>query len=181
MTIRYQVACWIGTALLQVAAPRTAEAQIPAEETAPGLKSGSAAFLWSFLGTVVPAGVAIASKTESSGATSWPVILGAFVLGPSLGHFYADRPGRAFAGIGIRALAVVGLGAGVATALNGSGGEGLAYASLALGGAVAAWDIIAAPHSAQVHNESIRPGRIAIALTPALNAPGVQIGALITF
>jgi hypothetical protein len=207
MTVRYQTPCWIVAALLQVATPGFSEAQtglssdssttrsasstlgatlgqIPAEAIAPGHKSATTALLWSFLGTLVPAGAGIAAASgESSDPMPGLVILGALILGPSLGHFYADRPGRAFVGIGIRTLAVAGIGAGFAATWNDSnaGGTALLFGSLALGALSVGWDVIRASHSAKVHNEKQHPGRVAIGIMPVSEARGVQIGARVAF
>src|SRR6266850_185089 len=59
----------------------------------PGSRSASRAVLYSFLGTAVPigAGTVVASGTEIDVEDAAPtsLILGGFVVGPSLGHFYA--------------------------------------------------------------------------------------------
>ncbi len=195
MTIRHQTACCIITALIPVSVPRLAEAQThcyyrsdttpsasrthgvmlgqePPKEAGPGFKSERTALLLSLLGTAIPAGVAIASA-------SGELLFAAVVFGPSLGHLYAERPGRALAGVGIR-LALVGVGAGIAVAGD-KDDVALFLATLALGGMAVVWDIARAPRSARIHNDKLRPGRIAVALLPLLHAPGVQLNARISF
>src|SRR4051812_27483874 len=79
----------------------------------PGSKSASGAVLFSLLGTAVPitAGSIVASSNEINLDDGFPssLVIGGFVLGPSVGHFYAGKRGRALVGIGLRTLAVLGM------------------------------------------------------------------------
>jgi len=154
------------------------------EERVSVIKSERTAFLWSFLGTAVPVAVSAPFVWTAEAPEAAAVILaGALVIGPSLGHFYADRSGRALTGIGIRLLA----GAGIATVgliaasseepSAGDGGTGL----LVAGAALVAWDIIAAPHSARVHNERVRQRRTAVGITPSIGASGLGLCARASF
>src|SRR6202008_2121409 len=72
-------------------------------ELLPGIKSGKTALLMSLLGTAVPIAASAPFIWEQSGTSlahaSAVVGTAAILFGPSLGHFYAERPGRAFAGI----------------------------------------------------------------------------------
>lgn len=149
-----------------------------AEERTAGIKSGTTAFFWSFLGTAVPA-VAGAYDVYRAGSSDSIVpgiaLVGGLVIGPSLGHFYAGCPGRALVGLGIRTLA----GAGIAAAALEHAGEstdyqleGLFTAGVVLGGASLAWDILSAPHSAHVHNDKARKGRLAVRITPPIGGAG---------
>lgn len=111
-------------------------------------------------------------------------IVGALIIGPSLGHFYAARPGRAFLGIGIRTLAGVGIAAAFADEL----GEGTDHPHAALGGIGAvlggvslAWDIARAPHSAQVHNDHVRESRRTIGIAPSFGSAGLGLCAAVAF
>src|SRR5689334_4211896 len=70
--------------------------QAAAQEQGAPRKSGSTAFLWSFAGTAVPWVVAFGSSAELGAAPAALVTVG-MLAGPSLGHFYAGRPGRALA------------------------------------------------------------------------------------
>jgi hypothetical protein len=96
----------------------------------PGAKSGTTAFALSLLGTAMPIGAALAMSSNdlddqlAAGLT----ILGALVLGPSLGHCYADRPGRALTGIGLRTLALAGITAGAAATWSNDSDAGAAVA-----------------------------------------------------
>ena len=150
------------------------------QERAPGLKSGTTALLLSIVGTVVPAAASAMACGECSGPEDGGealVFLGALVVGPSLGHFYADRPGRALAGIGIRTLALAGVAGAVAATWNtdNAGGEALGFVSLALGGAAVAWDIIRAPHSARVHNEKLQQGQAGLRFIPLHGTSGLGL------
>jgi hypothetical protein len=149
----------------------------------PGAKSGATAFAWSFFGTAIPIGMAFAvGSQDDDNPAAGLTFLGALVLGPSLGHFYAGRPGRALTGIGLRTLALAGVMAGVAATWNGDSdaGAALGYAGVVLGGAVVLWDIVRAPHSAKVRNEQRRRSA---SVTPTLSPgdAGVRLGARITF
>ncbi len=92
------------------------------------------------------------------------VFLGALV-GPSTGHFYAGKPGRALRGIGIRTAAMAGMGAAFAMAWNrtDSNAEGLAYASAAIYSVSALVDIATAPGSARAHNQRIARSHLNVA------------------
>ena len=157
-----------------------------AEVATPGLKSGTTAFLLSFLGTAVPvvAG-ALALDTESSDSpVAGIMVVGGFVIGPSLGHFYANRSGPALAGIGIRVVALAVVAVSVLeedfeSPENSS--VGLATGGVLLGAASLAWDILRSPHSASVHNDQTRQGRMTIGITPTIGAGGPGLRAAATF
>jgi hypothetical protein len=125
--------------------------------------------------------IAVGSQDDDNPAAGL-TFLGALVLGPSLGHFYAGRSGRALTGIGLRTLALAAVMAGVAATWNNESdaGSAAAYAGVALGGAVVLWDIVRAPHSAKVRNEQRRRS---VSVTPTLSPgeAGVRLGARITF
>lgn len=65
-------------------------------DTLPGYVSPDKAFNYSLLGTVLPVATLVAAYPG-------------FLFGPSLGYFHAGQPGRAWTGIGIRALATGGM------------------------------------------------------------------------
>jgi hypothetical protein len=157
----------------------------PDSDELPGIKSGTSALVFSALGTATAAACA-PLVFESSGSEAAAIVLvGALVLGPSLGHFYAERPGPAFAGIGIRLLA----GAGVALGALAEGSEGgatssstaIAAAGVIVGGASILWDIARAPHSARVHNDEVRQARLGFGITPSMGAAGMGLSAVVTF
>ncbi|HYR53042.1 MAG TPA: hypothetical protein VET83_10575 [Candidatus Dormibacteraeota bacterium] len=147
----------------------------------PGSRSASKAFLFSFLGTAVPIGVgsAIASSGEinldDAGPTS--LVLGGFVVGPSLGHFYAGKSGRALAGIGIRTAAILGMAVSVGESWDhqSTGADVLGGVSLGVGCASVIFDIATAGNSAKKHNRLAGGNRICLA--PALigSAPGLRL------
>lgn len=150
------------------------------------IKSETTALLLSFLGTAVPIGVGAPIVWEGAGSTPAAVFMVAGVLiGPALGHFYADRPGRAFAGIGIRLLAGAGVALGGLASGSEGGATGGATAVAAIGGILAGasilWDIVRAPHSARVHNEEVPQRHMAIFITPPTGAAGPQLCAATTF
>ena len=104
-----------GTDGLPARGDTTVVSSISPQVRIPGLKSPTTAFLWSFLGTAVPAAVGAWDVYRAESSDSWIpgiMLVGGLAIGPSLGHFYADRPGRAWVGIGIRLVA----GAGIALA-----------------------------------------------------------------
>jgi Zn-dependent protease len=110
---------------------------------------------------------------------------GAILLGPSFGHFYSDRPGRAFAGIGVRVLAsaavvVASLG-GISEAGTTSGQATLAVIGGIIVGASVIYDIAEAPHSAQIHNDRVRRGLAAIGVSPSVDSRGVGLRATVSF
>ena len=178
-----QTMTWVAAALVSVA-PASARAQ---ESRTPGTKSETTALLWSLLGTVVPAGAALLmAPSQSSGtnesAAPGLLLLGSALIGPSLGHFYSGRSGRALTGIGIRSAAVAAMAVGFAAAWNGNGGgDELMVAGLAVGGTVLTYDIIRAPHSARVHNRSVQTARIAVGLTELSHVPRLRLGMSVSF
>jgi hypothetical protein len=142
-----------------------------------GRRSPGRAFLYSFFGTAIPVGVgggtALGNNELSAGAL---VAIGGAVVGPSLGHFYAQRPGRAIRGIVARGVA-----AGMITGAVYSSSES-AFTSLFVGGSLLGIgffvaDIAGAPHSADVHNEEVARARVSAALFagPIGGAPGVGL------
>ena len=148
---------------------------------AEGWKSPSRAFLYSFLGTAIPVGVggatALGNNELSAGAL---VAIGGAVLGPSLGHFYAQRKGRAIRGIVARGAAA-GIMAATLSSSDEGGNEGLAAlfvgASL-VGVTFFVADIAGAAHSARAHNQKLA-GRARICVSPLVRpiagAPGIGL------
>ena len=150
------------------------------------MKSPKTALLWSLLGTALPvAASAPFVWTPAAPDGAGILLVGALVIGPSLGHFYAGRPGRAFAGIGVRILGGAGLAVGSLASIAESGATNGSTAIAAIGaivgGAAILFDIIRAPHSAQVHNDRVREGRFGFGITPSLGAGGLGLRATATF
>jgi len=156
----------------------------PAEET-PGTKSETTALLLSFLGTATAGACAPLVFESTSSDPAAYVLVGALIIGPSLGHFYAGRPGPAFAGIGIRLLAgaAVAVGGLAASSEAGatSGSDAIAAVGVIVGGASVIYDILRAPHSARVHNDEMRQSRIGFGITPRVGSMGVGLSVAATF
>jgi len=160
-------------------APRACAEEIPF--TSDSL-SGTTAFLHSFGGTAIPIamGVFASTRSQGSGGAGGFLVVSGYLFGPSMGHFYAGRSGRAFKGIGIRIASLVGVAAAAALSWNktpsDSGGEaGLAIACAGLGALDAVVDIASASHSARVHNEEMRQSRLHLAPARIGMAPGIQV------
>lgn len=170
---------WLAIGLVLAAAPDP----LPAQNELPGLKSETTALGLSILGTVVPFGFTLLTASEETTSIVPGLIsLGGLLVGPSLGHFYAGRPGRALVGIGIRTAALVGLAAGFGASWNGnSGGDELMLASAAVGVGVMVWDILGVRGSVRRHNAKLNPARPAVVLTPAIDRRSVGVSGRITF
>src|SRR5262245_3082701 len=166
---------WVGCLAALVFAPGAAAG---AEEP-PGYKSPDHALLWSFLGTAVPVGGAFIGDQQGWGSATAILGLGGAVVGPSLGHFYAQRPGRAWLGIGVRTLALGGLALSAQNLLSEetSGGDAMLVLSFVAGTGMAVYDIATAPKSAKAHNAQLQAVRITV--SPVLlgqeKAPGVRV------
>ncbi len=163
METRFALVVLLGVFL--VASPRPASAG----EAAPGTKSETRAFLCSFLGAAVPigAGALVASTRdpwEGNGAAP-ALVIGGCLVGPSLGHFYAGRPGHALVGIGIRSAALVGAAFAVGSSWENenTGSDILAAASLVVGAGSMIFDVAEAPHSARAHNAKALKPRACVA------------------
>jgi hypothetical protein len=144
-----------------------------AEDPAPGIKSESRALAYSLGGTALPIGSAIVLGGQGGAAF---VVLGGAVIGPSLGHFYADRPGRAMIGIGIRTAALAGLVVAIGSSWENenSDASALAVGSLIVGTASMLADIADAPHSARVHNGKRTEHRFSIEPWGSRRAAGIR-------
>jgi len=135
------------------------------------------ALLSSSLGTGILGGAAGFAIGHAADAPVAALFLTGYMIGPSLGHFYAGRTGRAFVGMGIRVVALAGLGFGFASSFDESApgrGTGLVVAGLVVGAGSVLFDIVDAPHSARVHNRMVRRS---LAISPAAvgGAPGVRV------
>ena len=177
----------LGLVLLQPAASRgaaPASGDSAGTHVVEGLRSPGKAVALSLFSTAIPAaaGISAASNSETRNGHSDDtgaalMALAGLTIGPSVGHFYAGKPGRAFLGIGIRFAAIVGLAVAVGSSWDNpnAGSDGLAVASLAIGGASLVVDIVGAAKSARDKNDEIR--RIRAAATPAMiqGAPGAAL------
>jgi hypothetical protein len=124
-------------------------------------KSERTALQYSLLGTMVPIGAGTFLVGDGAGAG---VVLGAAVIGPSLGHFYAARPARAAIGIGIRSASVLGLALAIGSAWENEGTDAslLGVGCLIIGTASMITDIAEAPRSARIHNAKKRDPRMCV-------------------
>jgi len=164
-------------------APRAHAEEIPfTSDSLSSMRSGTTAFLHSFGGTAIPIamGVFASTRNQDSGGAGGFLVVSGYLFGPSMGHFYAGRSGRAFKGVGIRIASLVGVAAAAALSWNktpsDSGGEaGLAIACAGLGAIDAVVDIASASHSARVHNEEVRQSRLRLAPARIGMAPGIQV------
>ena len=131
-----------------------------------GWKSPGRAFLYSFLGTAIPVvaggAPALGNNELSAGAL---VALGGGVLGPSLGHFYAQRNGRAIRGIVIRGATAVIVAVTLSSETENEGLAALSVGALLVGMTFFVVDIAGAPHSARVHNQTVA-GRASLSVGP---------------
>lgn len=151
-----------------------------AEEGIPGTKSETKALLLSLLGTATAGACApLVFEGQSGSDPAAYVLVGALVVGPSLGHFYSGRPGPALAGIGIRILAgaAVAFGGLASTSEQGATGASNAIAAIGaiVGGASVIYDIARAPHSARVHNDQVRQSGISFGITPSADGLSVTM------
>lgn len=151
-------------------------------EFAPHMKSGRTAFLSSLLATGVLGGAAWVVKT-STGDQNHQAALGtaaalgitAYLVGPSVGHFYAVRARRAWMGIGVRTLIGLGFGATLVTLVDeGSDNDqgALSVACMVAGAGVVVFDIVDAPRSARIRNQRMR---MSVGPASVGGAPGVRV------
>jgi hypothetical protein len=123
-------------------------------------KSPARAIGHSLSGTVLPlaAGIGMSEKHGGAGAT---LALTGFLVGPSLGHFYAGQTRRAFTGIAIRSASLAGFVAGLALSVDGDGTyAALGTVSLVVGASSMVVDIVNAGSSASRYNrESLGQSR----------------------
>ena len=149
-----------------------------AEEMPPGYVSPQSATLFSFFGTAVPVatGMILSRDAGESGAS---LVLVGLVIGPSMGHFYSQRPGRALGGIALRGLAVAGLGAAFTAGWDNPSSEleMAFYGCAAVGAASVAFDVFGAAGSARKHNETLSATEWSVgpALLGDARVPGIRV------
>lgn len=127
-------------------------------DTSQAAKSEGAALAWSLGGTLGPVGAGLLIALPSDGAVGIGVglFLAGSIVGPSLGHFYANHPGQGAVGIAIRT------GAGLATLWGIRCGyteaycesqPAFAYVGLAVAFVSIIYDVSTAPASARRYNQ----------------------------
>jgi hypothetical protein len=161
----------------------------PAASAAPapsGTKYGATAFAYSLFGTALPcvaSSIYISREGEASEAAAGLPILAAYLVGPSLGHFYAGQSKRALVGIGIRSAAAAAFAAGLSIeedkAYDAPSANTLMLLSVIVGLSSTLVDVFDAPRSARIHNEGLP--RTKIEVSPAAigfaRAPGIRVDA----
>lgn len=174
-------------ALLALGGGRPAQAQqtdVPERDTTIHVetktrKSPTRAQLYSLGGTLVPVvlGAGMDKERDNIRIPLWT--FGA-LIGPSLGHFYAENTTQALTGIGLRlggsALGVLGFGAALSASLEGDGGGG-GSALLLIGGLTVlvsgGYDIFTAGGAARDYNETYG---LKAHVGPAVGPKGEQVG-----
>ena len=142
----------------------------------PQLKSPSIAFQKSLFGTLVPLPTLIFT-------------LPGIIVGPSLGYFYGDMPGRAWSGIGLRFLGVGGMVSPIFICWDCSKGERrytlswvlfLAGAGLTVGSTI--YDLGDIKSAVRNHNEKLkRRGKISITPTYFTDAKATGLSLTLRF
>ena len=118
-------------------------------------KSPGIATMNSFMGTAAPlaVGIGLAQKHGGLGLTMG---MAGFLVGPSLGHVYADNGAQAFTGIAIRSACVAVCAVGMATLEDSSDRSGILIGtSLMVGTISVLGDIFSAGRSATSYNRRV--------------------------
>jgi len=163
-----RTACLIAVLFLMVAKDASAQGTrvgtngdfslIMPQEPLQGERSPGTAFALSVLGSAVPVGVGLLLPDEPGNL----ILVTGATVGPSLGHFYADHPGRAWLGIGIRLAALgVTLAAASTTIMETqtSSADGIVVFGTVLFCASGIIDIATAPASANAKNRELEEHR----------------------
>lgn len=130
----------------------------------PLLKSEKKAFNLSLWGTLIPltVGTAIAANVEDNFGAPVFLMTTGYLVGPSLGYFYGERPGRGMLGLGIRLLLIpvpLGTALGICGWDCGPGDEAHDWAMVALGGGAllfASIDILTVKGAVRKYNRSLQ-------------------------
>ncbi|HKQ19665.1 MAG TPA: hypothetical protein VJW75_07965 [Candidatus Eisenbacteria bacterium] len=144
------------------------------------MKYGNTAFGYSLLGTALPcvaSAVLLSNDNVRTGPGLLPTAAG-YLAGPSLGHFYAGRPKRAWLGIGVRSASALAFGIGLAIEEE-KGNDAPSANLLMVGGfcvglTSAVFDVFDAPRSARLHNEELGEGHIRLTPATVARAPGLR-------
>ena len=158
--------------------------------------SESVALGRSLLGTIVPMGVGLAivasARNDSpygsaeAGAIGFVSFAGGLVVGPSLGYFYAGQPGRAWRGVGLRALGVGALIAAAAAswdchrhACESLGPAVLVGSAVTLGSAI--YDIATVRGAVRRHNREAQRVSVRVAPTYSSQRRAAGVSVQLTF
>ena len=142
-------------------------------------KSPTQAQLYSLGGTLVPVLLGAGMDKERDDIRV-PLLAAGILVGPSVGHFYAENTSQALTGIGIRlgggALSVLGFGVALNASLEGNsggGGAALFYAGVLTSLASAGYDIFTADDAARDYNEA---HGLSVQAAPTVGPRGEQVG-----
>ena len=178
--IRYLVAvliilpCTLGIGAGGACAQETTTSELDSVAHDPGpsveinRKSPGRALLFSTAGTVVPLSLA----TTNFGSAGLGLVATGFLLGPSLGHLYAENYDRALFGIGFRL--------GTPFLLGAMAGPSGVFVGLAIAAGSALYDIVTAGGSARAYNSEQHP-RVQVKPKTGPTGNGVGIALHVTF
>lgn len=151
--------------ILTVAAGSPALAEESAVESSGG-RSKTVATLGSVIATAVPVVIGIHTFSKTNGDQGAGLILAGYMFGPSVGHFYADRPNRAFGGMALRLIPVVGLGLATAASWDSpsEGANALAVGSGILATGLVLADIARVSDSVRARNAEHAHPRLSLGM-----------------
>ncbi len=170
----YSCPCHNRFLLVSIMEPDSADS---VDSVAVALKSPSTALTHSLIGTLVPLPTIV---------LTFPGI----IFGPSLGYFYADMSGRAWTGIGLRAVGVGGMASSFVICGwdcgPGQKGYDAAWAVFIAGGALAVgsaiYDLATVKPNVRKHNDRIKSGpNVSFGLRYYADARAAGIGIALTF
>lgn len=182
------------TGLLVLSAGRARAQQDNQESEIYTLRSENTALRWSVLGTLLPTitGTLIVASSAEDGDNigtlrfAGMLFTGGLIIGPSLGYFYSNCPGRGLSGIGVRTMGLIIAAEGMAAGMGGDiyGGEdfsGGAIAMTIIGGGIFVGDMIYdfATVKKAVRDRNRKSGLSSFYIAPAYfpkhNAAGVSV------
>jgi hypothetical protein len=166
-------------ATLSLVSGAAARAEELSDGATSGPKSTTVATLVSVIGTAVPVAVGIHAWNKTDGDQGAGMILGGYLLGPALGHFYAGRPNAAFGGMALRLVPIVLLGGAVSASWDApsKAADVMAVGSALLATGIVAWDIGRTSNSVRAYNEEHAHPRVSLGLVPGSRAltPAIRV------
>jgi hypothetical protein len=155
-------------ATLSLVSGAAARAEESGEGTTSGPKSTTIATLVSVIGTAVPVAAGIHDWNKTDGDHGASLILGGYLLGPALGHFYAGRTNAAFGGMALRLVPILGLGVATSASWDSpsKAADVLAVGSALLATGIVAWDIGRTSNSVRAYNEEHAHPRVSLGVVP---------------